>query len=140
MKNTIQLLPIALLALILLLSHTSYENKGVLTVEDAPFLKMDSVKFEYTPEAKAIIDQKCYDCHSPAGDDEEAKEELLWDELPKLDANDQVYALDDIIESIKKEEMPPPKYIKRHPEFKLSEKEAQILMEWADALATKLYE
>lgn len=114
-------------------SQTRIDEKGVLP------LPSDSL-IQYTGKVKAIIDAKCYDCHSEKGDDEEAKEELLWDELPKLGKMDQLFSMDAIIESIEDGEMPPEDHIKKHPEAALSKEEAKILIQWADAIATKLME
>lgn len=104
------------------------------------FVRPDTVIVEYTGRIKTIIEEKCYDCHSEDGDDEEAKEELLWDELPKMDPMDQVYVLDAIVESVEEGEMPPPKHVFWNPRKKLSPEERELLIAWAKDLADKLYE
>ncbi len=141
MKLTLKMILPALLTGVLFLNNTTApkENTSNFSITKTS-AAVDSVVIQYTGKIKTIIDQKCYDCHSPEGDDEKAREELLWTELPKMDKIDQVYALDAIIESIEKGDMPPEKYIKKHPEAKLSAEEAKILIKWADELATKLYE
>ena len=100
----------------------------------------DTVKIEYTGRIKTIIEEKCYDCHSEKGEDEEAKEELLWDELPNLDKMDQIYILDAIVESVENGDMPPSKHVFWNPRKKLSEEEATLLIKWAKDLADRLYE
>lgn len=100
-------------------------------------VNMDSVEIRYTGRVKAIIDAKCYDCHSAKGE-EKAREELMWDELPRLGKMDQVYALDAIVETLEKDEMPPRDYLKKHPEDKLTAEEVRILVDWANALADKI--
>lgn len=102
------------------------------------FFQLDSIQFP--AKVKAIIDAKCYDCHSDKGEDEEAKEELLWDNLNKLSKMDQLFSMDAIIESIEDGEMPPEDHIKKHPKDALSKEEAKLLIEWADAIASKLME
>lgn len=102
------------------------------------FSQLDSIQFP--AKVKAIIDAKCYDCHSDKGEDEEAKEELLWDNLNKLSKMDQLFSMDAIIESIEDGEMPPEDHIKKHPKDALSKEEAKLLIEWADAIASKLME
>ncbi len=111
-------------------------------VEDASkvmYSPADTVLIEYKGRIKEIIDQKCYECHSEEGDDEEAKEELLWDELPKLDATDQVYALDAIVESVENGDMPPSSHVFWRPSKKLTEEEKKLLIDWAKDLADRLY-
>lgn len=95
---------------------------------------------QYPANIKAIIDNKCYDCHSEKGEDEEAKEELLWDNLNKLSNMDQLFSMDAIVESIEDGEMPPEDHIKKHPEAALSKEEAKLLIDWAEAIAAKLLE
>lgn len=140
MKRTISLLFPSFLGMFFLLSGT---------IEDAPaidhnvyqhYIDADSVIIKYTGRIKTIIDEKCYDCHSEKGDDEDAKKDLLWDELPKLDKTDQVYALDAIVESVEKGDMPPPKHVRWNPSKKLTQEEAKLLMDWANDLADKLYD
>ncbi|PHN08372.1 heme-binding domain-containing protein [Flavilitoribacter nigricans] len=101
-------------------------------------VRLDTI--QYPAKVKAVIDAKCYDCHSEKGDDEDAKEELLWDNLNKLSKMDQLFSMDAIIESIEDGEMPPEDHIKKHPEAALSKEEAKLLTEWADAIASKLME
>lgn len=102
------------------------------------FSKLDTI--QYPAKVKSIIDAKCYDCHSEKGDDDEAKEELLWDNLNKLSKMDLLFSMDAIIESVEEGEMPPEDHIKKHPKDALSKEEAKLLIEWADAIAAKLME
>ena len=100
-------------------------------------LTIDSLKIDAPAVVKQIIQAKCYDCHAEGGD-EEAMKDLLWNELPTLHPEDQMYILDDIVESIEEKEMPPEDHLKDHPEDKLTRQEARTLIEWASALANKL--
>lgn len=106
--------------------------------EEPQSISLDSIQFP--TKVKAIIDAKCYDCHSEKGEDEEAKEELRWDNLNKLNNMDQLFTMDAIIESIEDGEMPPEDHLKKHPGDALSKEEAKHLIEWADAIASKLME
>lgn len=125
---------------LLLLSHTTHQAPAPASPAEEVFFPADSVVFSYAAGVRAIIDEKCYECHNTNADDEEAVEELNFDRLPKIDKIDQVYALDDIIETIEEGEMPPEKHLRRHPEDKLTEQEKKLLIAWADDLADKLYE
>lgn len=139
MNRLVVLLPF-LFGALLFLSHTPYPGPSLASAPDEAFFPADSAVFAYTPQIKAIIDNKCYECHKTGADDEEAVEELNFDRLPKLDKTDQVYALDDIAESVEKGEMPPEKHLRRHPEDKLTDAEKKALIAWAKDLADKLYE
>ncbi|MEZ5044491.1 MAG: heme-binding domain-containing protein [Saprospiraceae bacterium] len=141
MKTALKLIPISILTLLVFLGNTSVPDTTLAPYGTGETLTTtDSVIIQYTGKIKTIIDAKCYDCHSEKGKDEDAKKELLWDQLPKLAKMDQVYALDAIIESLEKNEMPPEDHLKKHPEDKLTKEETKLLMDWADALATKLFE
>ena len=105
----------------------------------ADFVKraIDTLKIDAPTAVKEIIQAKCYDCHAEGGD-EKAMKDLLWDEFPSLHPEDQMYLLDDIVESVEDREMPPAEHLKEHPEDKLSRQEVRMLIEWASALADKL--
>lgn len=138
LTKTFQPLILLVLGMFLFLSHTTPFPTTVNTSTDT-FAPVDTIVIEYKGEIKSIIDQKCYDCHSQDGDDAEAREELLWEELPKLDPMDQVYTLDAIVESIEEGEMPPAKHLRWNPQKKLTREEAELLMEWAGDLSDKIY-
>lgn len=139
MKHFWMISPLALLAVILTLGQSPI-RQHMVSVNERVAMAPDSSIIQYPAKIKAIIDAKCYDCHSANGEDEEAKEELLWDDLTKLSKIDQMYSMDAIIESIEDGEMPPEDYVKKHPEAALSKEEAKQLIEWADAIASKLLE
>ena len=140
MNHTTKLLTFLVFGTLLFLSSTGkVEIPNVESPGDVISYPMDTVVIEYTGRIKEIIDQKCYDCHSEKGDDEEAKEELLWDELPKLSPMDQVYALDAIAESVEDGDMPPSKYVLWRPHKRISDEEAKLLIDWAKNLSDKLY-
>lgn len=140
MKRTFCLLLPAFLGVFFLFSYTVEEAPVTENTVVKTYIHADSVVIQYTGRIKTIIDEKCYDCHSEKGDDEDAKKDLLWDELPKLDKTDQVYALDAIVESVEKGDMPPPKHVRWNPSKKLTQEEAKLLMDWANDLADKLYD
>lgn len=140
MKNFWMISPLVVFAAILTLSQSAVRQLDIPASTDRTGIAPDSSIIYYPPKVKALIDAKCYDCHSENGEDEEAKEELMWDALTGMSKIDQLYALDAIIESIEDEEMPPEDYVDDHPEAALSKEEAKLLIDWADAIADKLME
>ena len=141
MKQTMSILLLALSGMFLFLNYSvQEENHYSSSILEEMSTLTDTVVIEYKGKIKTIIDEKCYDCHSDKGDDEDAIEDLHWDKLPKLDQMDQVYALDAIVESVEKGEMPPEKHVRKYPNKKLTDEEAKLLMDWANDLADKLYE
>jgi uncharacterized membrane protein len=140
MKHFWMISPLALFATLLLLSQSEIQQENPANADDTTTMVSDSSVIQYPANIRAIIDAKCYDCHSEKGDDDEAKEELMWDDLTKLSKMDQLYSMDAIIESIQDGEMPPEDYVKKHPKAALSKEEAKQLIDWADAIASKLME
>jgi hypothetical protein len=89
-------------------------------------------------DVKAVIDNKCYGCHSKDGKSEEAREDLLWDSIPLYPKDRQIAVLDDISEVLEKGKMPPEKMIEMHPEAKLSPEQVALLKNWAETTADEL--
>lgn len=140
MKRTIRSLAFPAFGMLLFLSSTVQvepPKPSAFPLPPSPFA--DTVVIEYKGRIKEIIDLKCYDCHSAKGDDEDAKKELLWDELPKLNPTDQVYALDAIAESVENGDMPPFSYVLWRPHKKLAAEEAKLLIDWASKLSDRIY-
>ena len=95
-------------------------------------------EYKFPKKVKAIIDKSCYGCHSEKGRSDDAKEALRWDMMGEYDKGKLVSVMDEIIEVIEKEEMPPKKMVERKPEIKPTEKEYATLMKWAEKEADKL--
>jgi len=81
---------------------------------------------------KTIIDKSCYGCHSDKGKSDDAKEALMWDELANYDKAKQVSVLDEIIEVIDEQKMPPKKFLENYPDKKPTDEEYANLKSWAD--------
>ena len=139
-SRTMQSIPVfSLLIVASMLVWSSFTKSAIPSEIGRIATSTDSLKIDAPLAVKEIIQAKCYDCHAEGGD-EEAMKDLLWDEFPSLHPEDQMYLLDDMVESIEDKEMPPPDHLKEHPEDKLTRQEARLLIEWAAALAEKLDE
>jgi cytochrome c551/c552 len=92
----------------------------------------------FPADVKAVIDNKCYGCHSKDGRSAEAKQDLLWDSIPLYPKEKQIAVLDDISEVLEKGKMPPEKMIEMHPEAKLSPEQVALLKKWAETTADDL--
>lgn len=139
MKQSIFLLAIIVFGTFFLLSATMPGPSQFQITTESNRISTDTIVIKYEGKVKAIIDQKCYSCHSEKGENEDAKKDLLWDELPKLAAMDQVYTLDAIVESVEEGEMPPSKHVFWYPQKKLTKEEANLLIDWASDLSDKIY-
>jgi hypothetical protein len=92
----------------------------------------------FPADVKAVIDNKCYGCHSKDGRSEEAKQDLLWDSIPLYTKDRQIAVLDDISEVLEKGKMPPEKMIEMHPEAALTPEQKAVLKTWAETTADDL--
>ncbi len=95
-------------------------------------------EIEFPAEVKAIIDKKCYGCHSLDGQSKDAKESLMWDSIPRYTKVKQVAKLNDIIGVLDEGSMPPKEFIEQEPEAKLSREQNRILKSWAEKAADEL--
>jgi uncharacterized membrane protein len=89
-------------------------------------------------DVKAVVDNKCYGCHSVKGMSAEAKEDLMWDSIPLYDKDRQIAVLDDIGDVVAKGDMPPEKFVQMHPEAKLTADEVKLIRDWAESTADEL--
>jgi hypothetical protein len=96
------------------------------------------VAVEIPADVKALVDNKCYGCHSDKGRSQEAKDDLMWDSIPHYDKAKQVAVLDDIVDVLDKGKMPPEKMIEMHPEAKLKPEEVKFLKAWAESTADQI--
>jgi hypothetical protein len=92
----------------------------------------------FPADVKAVIDNKCYGCHSKDGRSEEAKEDLMWDSIPLYPKDRQIAVLDDISDVLEKGKMPPEKMIQMHPEAALAPDQKALIKNWAENTADSL--
>lgn len=104
------------------------------------YMAVQSDDIVFPENVKAVIDKSCYGCHSENGRSDDAKDALRWDKLNEYDKEKLVSVMDEIIEVIEKEEMPPKKFLEKKPEVKPTEDEYAILFKWAELEAEKLFE
>lgn len=92
----------------------------------------------YPAEVKKVIDNKCFGCHSPNGKSQNAKNALMWDNLPSLQKSEQIAKLNAVIKVLTKNSMPPSNAVKQYPEMKLLPGESKTLQSWAESKADNL--
>lgn len=131
MKKTAWLIPALIIVSIFLI-----QGYGIFSNDNQISLNADEII--YPAAVKKVIDQKCYGCHSVKGQSQDAKDALMWDDLPKLDRGKMVATLNDIIEVLEDNLMPPEEVIKEYPEAKLLPEEKEVLHAWAVAKADSL--
>jgi hypothetical protein len=104
-----------------------------------------------------ILRSSCYDCHSNetvypwysyvapvsflvARDTRKGRKHLNFSEWESLSKPDKAEALDELSEEVEEGEMPMKIYPITHPDARLSDKQREALISWADDFADKLFE
>lgn len=90
--------------------------------------------FDVPEDVKIILDNNCLQCH---GSDGSGKAKMKWNYTKMIDMKTSklISKLSKITDEVNEEKMPPKKYLKKHPEKKLTEGEKKVLVDWADQLA-----
>jgi hypothetical protein len=120
------LLPVALFVQARYAGDSGVKNAGKQTAIGTP----DNVK--------AVIDNKCYMCHSTKGRSQEARDHLMWDSIPLYPKAKLIAKLDDIIDVLDDGKMPPKKMVEMNPDAALSPEELLALRNWAQAASDSL--
>ncbi len=117
---------LAILAALLLLP-------GFRLTEDAP-----PAAIKYPKKVNAVLQAKCYDCHSNAGYIEEVRAALNWDTLDELPREEQLDKMRNIQRVLIERSMPPADFLEHEPERALNDKEYARLEKWAGKTVRRL--
>ncbi|MCB0572216.1 MAG: heme-binding domain-containing protein [Phaeodactylibacter sp.] len=93
---------------------------------------------KFPKKVNAIIQNKCYGCHSNEGQSDKVKAKLNWDLLPTMSASEQSEKLGHIMEVLEKGKMPPARFLEKEPGMKLTDAETAKLKKWAKKTAKKV--
>jgi len=89
-------------------------------------------------DVQQVIDQSCYGCHHSEAKSEKALKALNFDKLTKLTKFKLVGKLQDMADVISDGDMPPKKFLAKHPEKGLSESQKTLLVNWAGKAAEEI--
>ncbi|MFM7195812.1 MAG: heme-binding domain-containing protein, partial [Bacteroidota bacterium] len=129
-KLLLPLIPVATVALIALSGHRPTEALE-------PIKEADSMVV-FTPEVRAIIDNKCYGCHSNNSKGAKSRKKLNWDSLNLISRAQKANKMDDVVEVLSEDEMPPQKFLEKEPGKKLTLGEKKLMEDWADRELNKI--
>jgi mono/diheme cytochrome c family protein len=99
--------------------NSAYKNAPAVSEKELP------------EQVKAIIDHSCFECHNADSQNEKAREALDFKSLDELRKVKKITTLKEIAEVVEKGEMPPKKFLEKHPDKKLTEEQAKILTDWS---------
>jgi hypothetical protein len=104
------------------------------------FLVNRNVNPEVPEEVNQILVSSCYDCHSSAGQNDDAKKALNFESWDDYRLTKQIGLLGEIAEVIGEDKMPPSKYLEFKPDRKLSESQKELILKWTDEASDALME
>jgi len=89
-------------------------------------------------KVQSIIENKCIGCHNTDSRNDKAKEKLDFKTLDGLAKIKKIGTYNHIVEALEKDKMPPEKFLAKNPDKKLTQREAKIIMDWANKEAAAL--
>lgn len=95
-------------------------------------------KFKYSKKVNAVVQDKCYGCHSEQGRSDKAKQKLMWDDVPGLSAEEQAEKLKMISGVLEEGSMPPSRFLENNPDKKLTDVEKALMEKWAGKMMKKV--
>ncbi len=85
-----------------------------------------------------VVMNSCYGCHNSKSKGEKSKKKLNFDKLPTLHHHKMVVKLQDIADVVHDGDMPPKKFLVKHPEKALTKSDKTLLQKWASETAESL--
>lgn len=103
---------------------------------------------QMSPEVREVLSRSCFDCHSNrtvwpwysrvaplswwiVHHVDEGREHLNISTWETLSPEDQKDALEEVVEDVQEGEMPLGSYVVGHPKARLSDRDKQLLIDWA---------
>ena len=132
MKNSI--LPLTIVIFVTSLIGLSFTTQ---TPIDHFLPQEETYQIDIPDNVQAILDRSCLPCH---GADGTGKAKMKWnyEKMPEYSKTKLISKLVKISEKVEEEKMPPPKKLKKHPDWKLSDEDKNIIMKWTDDTAEQI--
>ncbi|MCF6307041.1 MAG: heme-binding domain-containing protein [Flavobacteriaceae bacterium] len=108
---------------------------------DPQYIDISDVVIIDIPEnVKAIIDNKCMECHSNEAKNGKSKMKMNFDKLSNGDysTGKVISKLDKIVKMLGKDKMPPEKFLAKNPDKKLSSEESKLISDWASGQSSMM--
>lgn len=95
-----------------------------------PSASKGKVTYPMPVKVQAVFENKCYGCHNDESRSDKAKDGLNFSTLEQLDKMKKIATFGDVKKEVAEGEMPPKKFLEKHPEAALSKEESKILVDW----------
>ena len=136
--GTIIWLPLTAMVFFISTAFISFQSAPILPNASLMENPVPEEGFVIPDDINQIFEKSCFGCHNVESSSDKAQKKLLIDQLTELSKAKLVAALDDIVEVLEENEMPPEKFLTKYPDKALTENEAKRLKEWANEAAEGL--
>ena len=105
-------------------------SAGIIFLIFQSFLSGSLKKQEIPDEVGTILKTSCYNCHSTGSKAEKALDKINFDSWDDYKLIKKIELLGNIGKVLEDEKMPPEKFLDRNPDARLSEDQANLLIDW----------
>jgi mono/diheme cytochrome c family protein len=98
----------------------------------------DATAQVFPEDISKIFEVSCNDCHTDAASNAKAKMKLNFSKWSDLSDAKKVGTMGDINEEVKKDGMPPAKYLSKYPDHALGQEQKELISKWAAEETAKL--
>jgi mono/diheme cytochrome c family protein len=105
--------------------------------ENQNLMQEETTQIEIPDNVMALLDRSCLPCHGVEGSGK-AKMKWNYEKMPEYSKTKLISKLVKVAGKVEDGKMPPPKKLKKHPDWKLSAEEKGLLISWAENAADKL--
>lgn len=98
----------------------------------------NTAKDDIPEEIGAILSSSCMGCHNEEARSEDAKNAVQFDLWEDYRVTKKIGILGKIGEVVEEGKMPPPKFLERNPDKKLSSEHQKLLVEWTKKESERL--
>jgi hypothetical protein len=98
----------------------------------------EKVVSSFPENVTKVLETSCYDCHGDASSNAKALGKLNFAKWNDLTAAQKVGKMQDIIDVVKKGDMPPAKYVTNYPDRALGQDQKDLVIKWANEESDKL--
>jgi len=85
-----------------------------------------------------VLETSCYDCHGDASSNDKALAKIDFSKWNDLKKGQKYGKMQDIIDMLKKGDMPPAKYVAKYPDRAPGQAQKDIIIKWATEESDKL--
>lgn len=125
-----RVIPLSILAIGLLVAYVSLSTPEDSSLYEMNLQAEDDV--EFPAEVAKLLENSCYDCHTTASKNDDAKDALDFNKWNDLKTSKKISALDGICEVIESGDMPPKKYLEHYPATALSDDQVKLICDWVE--------